>query len=111
MKWRIKDGELRIRISPKDKEMLKDRDGIYLKCGPIVLNLSLREGTNASFQLNENTMTCYLPKSELRNWLSSDALSWKTNDQGCGILIEKDLSCSHTSEPLNEKLHFGHKFD
>lgn len=112
MKWRMKDGELRVRISPEDKEDLMNRGLTRMEVGPMSFILSLdREGSGVHLSHDQNEWSCHLPGEELKNWLQAEDMGWTYEMDEYKILVEKDLSCSHSNAPLNSKKHFGHKFD
>ena len=112
MKWRFKDKELRLRISPEDKEDLLQKAQIAAEMGPLNFLLTLSDDVSkAEISLKGNQLTCRLPLKETGEWLEAEELSHSFEMDNYTLLAEKDLSCSHSSAPLDRTKHFGHKFE
>jgi hypothetical protein len=112
MKWRFKEGALRIRISPEDKQSLMAHQNLQLE---VLENfkflLKTEDIRNFGLVKNNESFSIICPKDIVMEWLLSEELSLSSDMSGLELLIEKDLSCSHSSAPLDKKKHFGHKFE
>lgn len=112
MKWRFKQKELRLRISPPDKEDLLQKGQIKAEMGPLNFLLTLSDDVSqAEISLKGNQLTCSLPLRETAEWLEADEMACSYGMDNYTLLVEKDLSCSHSAAPLDSTKHFGHKFE
>lgn len=113
MKWRFTSDEIRVRLSPADKKDLLDGRTLQNEYSfglQLVLHTRVQEDVPVLLMQN-GTLSLTLPKEHTLQWLQSEDMSMKATVNDFKILIEKDLSCSHSAAPLDEKKYFGHKFD
>lgn len=113
MKWRFKSDEIRVRLSPEDKEALINGQALQNEYSfglQLVLLTHVKED-DPVLLMQDETLSLTLPRENTIKWLQSKDMSLKATINDLNILIEKDLSCSHSSAPLDEKKYFGHKFD
>ncbi len=114
MKLRCRTNSIRFRLRKSDVRSLMEnsklKDSIHFPNGTsFVYGIVLTDHETGTYCEN-NYMLIELKRSEIRNWVNSDDVSFQIKlstigDQTLSILIEKDFPCKHTGDDYDDTYH------
>jgi len=114
MKLRCRSNSIRFRLRKSDVKLLiensKLKDSIHFPHGTsFVYGIVLTDHETGTYCEN-NCMFIELKRTEIRNWINSDDVSFRIEiptigDKTLSILIEKDFPCKHTGDDYDDTYH------
>ena len=97
MKIRIKGNSVRFRLAQDEVTALVQNGEVWSQCqfGTSALSYGLLANNNSdiSSEMQENTITCHIPKLLLENWDTDERVGFENRTDSLFLLIEKDWQC------------------